>query len=215
MIPQFVKDRLEKLEPRWYPTAYKGVLIGMVASAIVIPLGLVAVPFLEFFNGMAAQPKAKAQMTYGRVFGDTLLVARDPVPGTVPQDYEPYRFNHLGNTLEDAKKAGEALENPLPVTRENLEKGQQVYNIFCIACHGAKGEGDGGVTGPNRFPAPPSLHTDQARAYKDGTIFHFITKGQGKMPSYANQIEPEERWQAVLYVRALQRAMNPNPEDLD
>lgn len=215
MIPQFVIDRLQKLEPRWSATAYKAALLAMVASAVVIPLGLVALPFIEFFNGMAAQPKAKTQMTYGRVFGEALEVARDPVPGTLPRGYEPYRFEHFGNTLDEAIAVGSMLENPLPVTREHLEKGREVYNIYCITCHGAKGEGDGPVIGPNRFPAPPSLHTDQARGYRDGTIYHFITKGQGKMPSHALQIEPEERWQVILYLRALQRAMNPRPEDFE
>jgi mono/diheme cytochrome c family protein len=33
------------------------------------------------------------------------------------------------------------------------------------------------------------------------------------MPAYAEQIEPEDRWKVVHYVRALQRARNPKPED--
>jgi hypothetical protein len=34
------------------------------------------------------------------------------------------------------------------------------------------------------------------------------------MPSYASQIQAEDRWAAILYVRALQRAAHPTPEDL-
>lgn len=45
--------------------AYKLVLISLPVAAFVVPLGWVATPYFEFFNGMAVQPKAKAQMTYG------------------------------------------------------------------------------------------------------------------------------------------------------
>jgi mono/diheme cytochrome c family protein len=96
-----------------------------------------------------------------------------------------------------------------------MRRGQQLYKSFCLPCHGAKGEGDGPVTGPNRFTTPPSLNSDQARGYADGTLFHILAKGTEKMPSYAPQMTPEERWQAILYVRALQRAMSPKPGDLE
>ncbi len=95
-----------------------------------------------------------------------------------------------------------------------MERGREVYNTYCIACHGEKGDADGSVTGPNRYPAPPSLHTDQARGYSDGTIFHILTRGMNQMPSYAWEVGPEDRWKTIHYVRARQRAMNPTPEDL-
>ena len=39
-------------------------------------------------------------------------------------------------------------------------------------------------------------------------------RGQNTMPSYADKFDEDERWAIVLYVRALQRALNPKPEDL-
>jgi mono/diheme cytochrome c family protein len=48
----------------------------------------------------------------------------------------------------------------------------------------------------------------------DGHIFHVITKGQGVMPSYAQQVQPEDRWAVIHYIRALQRAQNPTDEDV-
>ncbi len=214
MIPPQVIAIIQNCYPRWSPTMYKATLLGMVASAFLMPLLLLSIPMIEFFNGMAAQPKGKAQGTYGRVFGEARIVERPPVPGTIPREYAAYAMDHLGNTIEDAVAAGAALHNPMPITRETLMRGQRVYEIFCAACHGKEGYGDGPVTGPNRFPAPPSLHTDQARGYADGTIFHIVTKGMGKMPSYRELIPPEDRWMAAHYLRVLQRAANPTPEDL-
>jgi len=198
----------------WSPTMYKGTLLGLVVLAFAVPLGMAALPFVEFFNGMAAQPKAKTQMTYGRVDGLALLVERPPVEGTIPRGYVAYPFDHMAATVEDAKKVGVLWSNPLPRSAEHMRRGQAMYNVHCIVCHGTQGRGDGPVTGPDRFPAPPSLHTDQARGYADGTLYHIITKGTEKMPSYADKLEPFERWQIVHYLHALQRAMNPEPEDL-
>jgi len=148
------------------------------------------------------------------VMGQQLVVDRPPVEGTIPRSYQRYAFEDRGNKIEDALAVGLLLENPLQPEMDVMKRGQEVYEIFCIACHGSLGQGDGSVIGPNRYPAPPSLHSDQARGYKDGTIYHIITKGVGKMPSYAQQVEPEDRWKTILYVRALQRAMNPEPQDL-
>ncbi len=204
----------QKWSPRFSPFIYQMVLGSMVVAALAIPLGLAAVPFIEFFNGMAAQPKGKAQMTYGRTYGEERLVERLPVEGTIPRGYESYQFAHLGNTIEEALTVGEQLSNPVPLTMDNLKQGQQLFNIYCAVCHGKRGEGNGPVIGPNRFPAPPSLHTKQALSYEDGTFYHIMTKGVGKMPSYADKLDLHERWKVTHYVHALQRSMAPKPEEL-
>ena len=214
MIPSKLQDRLRDFKLPWSPLAYKAALLSFVALAFIIPLSLIALPFIEFFNGMAAQPKGKTQGTYGRVMGQELVVGRPPVEGTIPRSYYRYPFEDRGNTIEDAQAVGLLLENPLPAEMDVLERGKEIYDVFCIACHGSTGAGDGSVVGPDRYPAPPSLHSDQARGYNDGTIYHIITKGVAKMPGYAEQVEPDDRWKTIHYVRALQRAMNPEPQDL-
>ena len=44
---------------------------------------------------------------------------------------------------------------------------------------------------------------------KDGQLFHILTYGQNNMPSYASQLSRDDRWNAILYVRTLQRAAAP------
>ncbi len=61
-----IPERLAAFRPSWSPSIYKASLISMVALAFIIPIAIVAMPFNEFLNGMAAQPKGKAQMTFGR-----------------------------------------------------------------------------------------------------------------------------------------------------
>ena len=207
------KDRLAKWNPGFSPKLYRFILGAMLTLAFVVPLAIVALPFNEFLNGMAAQPKAVSQTTYGRVFGQELPVWRPEPQGAIRQDYQPPLFEEGTNKIEDARAWGDKVANPIPIAMESFLRGQNRYEIYCIVCHGAAAEGNGPTVGPNRFPAPPSLHTDQARGYSDGTIAYTITKGVGKMPGYALQLDPDDRWKVVHYVRALQRAHNPRPED--
>lgn len=209
-----IRKILENWEPKWSDNVFKFVLATIVLGAFFIPVMVAPIPMIEFFNGMAAQPKAKTQMHYGRVFDKEILSLQKPVEGTVPQGVSRYPFGDVSNDIEDAKKVGGVWKNPIPISMESMKIGEERFKVLCATCHGKLGEGDGGVVGPGRFPAPPSLHTDGARAYEDGTIYHIIMKGNGKMPGYADKLEPDERWHVINYLRALQRARNPKSEDI-
>ena len=123
----------------------------------------------------------------------------------------PYEIE--GNDEASAKKAEATLVNPLQPTVKVQKRGQKLFNIFCIVCHGERAEGDGPVVGPDWFPAPPSLHTKQAREFQDGRIFHVISRGQNKMPPYGDRIAPEDRWAIVHYVRAMHKAQEMNEQE--
>lgn len=133
-----------------------------------------------------------------------------PPAGTLARGAKPFPF---ANTEADALRAGEELQNPyLPEDLDASARGRDVYVTFCQACHGAGGRGDGPVA-MRGFPAPPPLNSANAMAMRDGRVYHLITYGQKKMPAYAAQIGPQDRWRAVLYVRTLQRRLTaPAPE---
>jgi mono/diheme cytochrome c family protein len=150
---------------------------------------------------------------HGRLFDQQLMVERPPVPGTVPRGVSMYPLS--GKDSETVELAGELLMNPAQPTLEKLERGRTLYSIYCYPCHGEVGLGDGPVVGPDRYPAPPSQHTEEVKNFADGSIFHIITKGEEKMPGYAEQIPPEDRWLIVHYIRVLHRALDPKPEDLE
>ena len=94
---------------------------------------------------------------------------------------------------------------PMPITKADLDRGQERFNIYCSACHGMTGHGDGIVArrGFNR-PSPASYHQDRLRQAPFGHFFDVMTNGWGAMPSYASQISIEDRWRIAAYVRALQ-----------
>ncbi|MFN7684552.1 MAG: c-type cytochrome [Oligoflexia bacterium] len=132
---------------------------------------------------------------------------RMPVKGTVPRGFTKYDF-----AVENNEELGRRLMNPLPRTKSVMLKGQKAYNTYCIVCHGQYGEGDGSIV--PKYPRPPSLQSEKITQWPDGRIFHVISSGQNIMPSYSTQLDQEERWAVVHYIRALQRAKNPTNEDL-
>jgi mono/diheme cytochrome c family protein len=154
-------------------------------------------PRTVYMPDMAYSPALKAQEE-----GSNFPVVR----GTVSRDFQKYEY------LNDPDAAGRELKNPVQQTAANFKRGQVMYNTYCIVCHGAGGDGDGTIV--PKFPRPPSLHSDKVRGWSDGRIYHVITVGQNLMPSYATQISQQDRWALIHYVRALQRAKKPTPEDL-
>jgi mono/diheme cytochrome c family protein len=131
---------------------------------------------------------------------------RNPVPGTVARGAKPYMF------AGQPDLAGEKLVNPFIPDEKTIALGKKKYNTYCSPCHGNFAKGDARLNG--QFPNPPSLHSDKVRNWSDGRIYAVITDGQNIMPSYSQQLLPDERWAVILYIRALQRAVNAKEDDL-
>src|SRR5262249_31663033 len=99
---------------------------------------------------------------------------------------------------------------PFALTKDDLTRGQQRYDIFWSICHGRTGYGDGIVArrGFSR-PAPANYHQDRLRQAPVGHFFDVMTNGWGAMPAYASQISVEDRWRIIAYIRALQLSQMP------
>jgi len=162
-------------------------------------------PAIEYMPNMAYGPRLAAQ--HEDPLRPGYSVQRPPVAGTVPRDFTPYRYAQADTTQAMAE-----LVNPLPRTADVLARGQRVYMNTCVVCHGPKGDGQGYIV--PIYPTPPQLFSEKVRNWPDSRIFHIISRGQNLMPSYASQILPEDRWAVIHYVRALQRAAHPLPQDL-
>ena len=107
-----------------------------------------------------------------------------------------------------------ADEFPFPITRVDLERGHQQFDIFCAVCHGRTGEGNGMIV-QRGFTPPPSYHIDRLRNAPVGHFFEVMTNGYGAMYSYNERVKPEDRWRIAAYIRALQLSQDANPSVLD
>jgi cytochrome c553 len=134
---------------------------------------------------------------------------RPPVPGTVARGQ--LRTDEL---LYTGKENGVvANEFPFPITRADLERGRERYNIYCTPCHDYTGTGNGMIV-QRGFPHPPSYHIDRLRQAPVGHFFEVMTDGFGAMYSYAARVSPEDRWRIAAYIRVLQASRNTNVQDV-
>jgi len=69
-----------------------------------------------------------------------------------------------------------------------------------------QGKGDGPISG--KIPPPPSYQSERLMQFPPGRVFHVITLGTGKMPSYASQLSFDERWKVVTYVHGVLQGFN-------
>jgi mono/diheme cytochrome c family protein len=167
-------------------------------------------PHFEFnWTDMGDQPKVKPQRPDLLGLGPWGTYA--PPAGAVATGEHPYRF-----TQAEAELAARGGASPHPTSPALLAKGEWVWTHSCVVCHGPQGAGDGHLT--KKFPAPPSLLRQKVRDDTDARIFHVPMRGQNSMPSHSKQLEPEELWAVVAYIRDLQSKLPvapPTKQDLE
>ena len=131
------------------------------------------------------------------------MSARQPVQGTIA------RGELRDDSLLYTGKIGGQLANayPFEITRADLVRGKERFEIYCTPCHGATGAGDGMIV-QRGYRRPPSYHSDRLRDVPAGHFFDVMTNGFGVMPSYANQVPVRDRWLIAAYVRTLQLSQN-------
>lgn len=192
---------------------YVYIIFAFIVVAAVSILGFRGATFIkppiEVFDDMDHMPKYQAQ-DESEFFSDGRS-DRLPVPNTVAR----------GTFIEDpymaTGKKGEAFGSgfPIEVGYEAMERGEERYNIYCAVCHGLAGDGLG-RTADYGMTAIANLVMAPYTEMSEGEIFNYITHGSrsGRMLPYNDKLSVEDRWNVVLYVRALQRAANGTAGDL-
>jgi hypothetical protein len=120
-----------------------------------------------------------------------------PASGTISRGFEVYEYE---NTTEGYDLAKANLKSPLDSLDRNSGEGKELYEIYCISCHGAAGNGKGVLVEREKFLGVPSY---KDREITEGNVFHVVTYGLNSMGSHANQIDAHERWLVADYVLKL------------
>jgi cytochrome c553 len=142
-------------------------------------------------------------------FRDNGMASRPLVPFTVARGHlnedEAFFTGKIGTNLVE--------DFPYPITKPVLERGRERFEIYCAPCHGRTGEGNGMIV-QRGFPVPPSYHIDRLRQAPAGHFVDVITEGYGIMYSYAERVEPTDRWAIAAYIRALQLSQGATLADV-
>jgi mono/diheme cytochrome c family protein len=206
-------------------------LVGVVGTWIPLSLAArgrsakVGEPRIALLQDMAIQPKLREQQT-NPIYADHRAM-RPRVAGTVPRGdleeddhyYRGFQIVHDDATGQNKAVFYKGFPERVKLTDALLARGQQRFNIYCSACHGADGYGHGPVNEralqlqdqsiyDTQWAQAASLHAANIVGNEDGNIFNTITNGVRNMPPYGNQIPVEDRWAIVAYVRALEFSQN-------
>jgi mono/diheme cytochrome c family protein len=173
-------------------------------------------PRIHLIHDMDNQERFKAQQAHP-LFADGRAM-RPPIPNTLArEDGRPDPHFDAGRG-ED----GWATTYPpnLDITVDFIRHGQVRFSIFCAACHGIGGAGDGIIhqralrLDEPGWIAPTVLVSDLVRERELGHIFNTITAGIRSMPPHGDQIPPADRWAIVAYIRALELSQHAAWEDV-
>ena len=142
-----------------------------------------------FADGRSARPITEGTVARGHLNDDTLFYTGKGADGKPSNEF------------------------PMPVTKALILRGEQRYNVYCTPCHDRTGNGNGMIV-RRGYRRPPTYHSDRLRQQPNGYLYDVITNGFGAMPDYAAQIQPEDRWAIVAYIRALQLSQQASIDDV-
>lgn len=124
-----------------------------------------------------------------------------PINGNVPYYYADTEEERLRATKE-------IVMNPYPISKKSLEKGKELWIIYCGICHGDKAGGNGYLAREDgKYPAQPAnLLLDAFVNDNNGRLYHAIMYGKNVMGGYSDKLSYQERWDVIHYIRSCQAA---------
>lgn len=132
-----------------------------------------------------------------------------PVAGTIARGDIAWRYPYANDSAGYA--GSKNVVNPLPkLDAKQYMEAARLYLVNCGICHGEKLDGNGplykGGEGP--FLAKPAMLVGDPKytAMAEGTMFHSVTYGFNTMGSYASQLNTQQRWMVIHYIKEKQAA---------
>ncbi len=140
-------------------------------------------------------------MPVGRMWWTPAIKPHEnPIPvmaaGSVPVSGGEALFRAV--TVEDLKPPFDMAEPAV------IDAGKTAYGYYCVHCHGKNFDGYGTV-GQSFAPKPRDLRDAKVQAMAEGKLFKEISFGlpDGRQPTLATTIAPNDRWRVIAYVKSL------------
>jgi mono/diheme cytochrome c family protein len=179
---------------------------GAKRRTALLPFALCLLPFLAAASGCRQDMHDAPR--YDPLEASTFLPngssAQPLVAGTVSRTAAAGSQLNEDELLNTGKVNGQLADVfPFAITRADLDRGEERFNIYCSPCHGRTGEGNGMVV-QRGYRQAANYHIERLRKMPIGYFYDVMTNGFGAMPDYKAQIPVDDRWRIAAYVRALQ-----------
>lgn len=129
------------------------------------------------------------------------LTSQLPVPGTIA------RSQALPKHLSESDTTGyDALTFPKKYSAAELDEGKRLFDIYCAICHGEALDGQGPLFKSGKFASMPAnlVSGDYYLNLPPGMIYHTIQYGKNMMGSYYSQLDEQQRWEVIAYIKKTQ-----------
>jgi len=100
------------------------------------------------------------------------------------------------------------MPNPYPPDAGTLARGLEVYQVFCVGCHGPVGDGKG-IAAPDLMPPPFDFTTlkgrlprKAGRKYVGGLFYYQVMNGitGTAMPYFKKELESAKIWDVSNFI---------------
>lgn len=167
--------------------------------------------FPDMYFPVAYDPLMKAQDAYSDHENEIPAFVRNngatglaPVEGSVAQNKDgifeegllPKNVDEYNAGYDASKTMTTSPLNPANSAKD-LERGKQLFEKTCSACHGVGGDGQGPIVQSGAYSGVPN-YAD--REITVGSVHYVITNGRNAMGSYAGQLSAGDRWRVAMYV---------------
>ena len=125
---------------------------------------------------------------------------------SLAEDITPPPNASVSSAATQPPQAAEPVETVLPPeTAPDIQNGKVLYEVHCAACHGERGMGDGPKSADLPNPVFPFAIPQMGRIYSPAVWYDAVTRGivEKSMPSFAEELSEQERWDAVAYAYSL------------
>lgn len=132
-------------------------------------------------------------------------------PDGKPSDKSPWGLPWMAVWMMNSFERSYWLtSDPLPVTQENLIRGEEIFKERCIGCHGSTGDGAGPAAQflePNAFNFTDTSMTGVTGPFASDGMFYYriLVGGHGTaMENFGTRLSVEDIWRVVLFLRTIQ-----------
>jgi mono/diheme cytochrome c family protein len=135
------------------------------------------------------------------------------------QAYEAGPDANVRWLVEQIPEGWHRVPNPYPTSAASLQRGQRIYQYFCIGCHGPVGDGMGPAQ-PWIYPPPLNFTILKGREISGGILYYQIMNGitGTAMPYFKRDLESQKIWEVgdyVAYYFINQSDANHEPKGID
>jgi len=191
-------------------------------------------PGYEYMPDMYRSPAIEPYVDHGEIRGRINESVKNQLSALTPPDFtipyygkvdsivqmmlpykrladSSYKESHgMFNTILGSKSEYDLAKNdinPIKLSANNseriLKKGKELFTAMCQHCHGEKGDGNGPMVLSGAYVGS-GIPNYKTLDIKEGQMFYSIYYGKNKMGSHSSQLNKQEIWTIVHYIKSLQ-----------